>query len=64
MTAAGRRIVGIVLTAGLLIAAVAALTAPAVGAPGSTAATTAVKPYPGFEKQYRSSFPIPKKVTG
>ena len=65
MTAAGRRTVGIVLAAGLLIATVAVVTAPAVGAPGSSAAgTAAVKPYPGFEKQYRQSFPIPKKVNG
>ncbi len=65
MTVAARRAVGIVLTLGLLVAAVTVVTAPAVGASGSTEATAAaVKPYPGFEKAYRSSFPIPKKVAG
>ena len=58
MTVAARRAVGIVLTLGLLVAAVTVVTAPAVGASGSTEATAAaVKPYPGFEKAYRSSFP-------
>jgi ABC-type sugar transport system substrate-binding protein len=65
MTVAARRAVGIVLTLGLFVAAVTVVTAPAVGASGSTEATAAaVKPYPGFEKAYRSSFPIPKKVAG
>ena len=59
MTVAGRRTVGVGLAACLLVAAVAVLTASAVGAPGATAASAAgVKPYSGFEKQYRSAFPI------
>ena len=65
MTVAGRRTVGVGPAACLLVAAVAVLTASAVGAPGATAASAAgVKPYSGFEKQYRSAFPIPKKVAG
>ena len=59
MTAPGRRTVGIALAVFLLVAAVAVATAPAVGA-----SSAAVKPYPGFEKSYRQSFPIPKKVAG
>ncbi|HEY1317017.1 MAG TPA: sugar ABC transporter substrate-binding protein [Gaiella sp.] len=64
MTAAGRRTVGIALAVCLLVAAVAVVTAPAVGSSRSTATAGAVKPYPGFEKSYRQSFPIPKKVAG
>jgi len=65
MTVLCRRTVGIVATVSLLVATAlfaALAAAPAQGASQGTAAT--VKPYPGFEKQYRSSFPIPKKVTG
>ena len=64
MTAAGRRTVGIGLAACLLVAAMVVVAAPAMGSSNSRATSTAVKPYPGFEKQYRQSFPIPKKVTG
>jgi ABC-type sugar transport system substrate-binding protein len=65
MTAAGRRAVAIATATGLLVAAVAVVaTAPAVGASGATAGAAAVKPYPGFEKGYRQSFPVPKKVAG
>lgn len=64
MTAAGRRTVGLGLAACVLVAAVAVVTAPAVGSSGSTAASAAVRPYPGFEKGYRQSFPIPRKVSG
>ncbi len=64
MTVTGRMTVGIMLAAGVLVAAIAVVAAPAVGSSGSTAAAAAVKPYPGFEKSYRASFPIPKKVKG
>lgn len=63
MTAAGRRTVGLGLAACVLVAAVA-VTAPAVGSSGSTAGSAAVRPYPGFEKGYRQSFPVPRKVRG
>jgi ribose transport system substrate-binding protein len=64
MTAAGRRTVGIALAACLLVAAMVVVAAPAMGSSSSRTTSAAVKPYPGFEKQYKQSFPIPKKVSG
>jgi ABC-type sugar transport system substrate-binding protein len=65
MAGISRRVVGTLTATCLLVAAVALVTASAEGASQSAAATlAAVKPYPGFEKQYRQSFPVPKKVKG
>jgi ribose transport system substrate-binding protein len=68
MTVLCRRTVGIVAAAGLLVATAvfaALVAAPAQGASGETAATAAtIRPYTGFEKSYRQSFPIPRRVAG